>query len=116
LRIQRRSAGEPAPGPKVPGRGLKVWCRESAAENQELSSRTAGGSRRQAPDQQGRATCLGVVSVIWVAFGYSLAFGTDAGGGLIGTFGQSGLDLLVPGEGPVVVDHIDVVMASAAAG
>jgi ammonium transporter, Amt family len=23
--------------------------------------------------------CLGVVSVIWVAFGYSLAFGPDAG-------------------------------------
>lgn len=36
--------------------------------------------------------CLGVVSVIWVAFGYSLAFGRDAGHlGLIGTFGESGL-------------------------
>ncbi|HWG01662.1 MAG TPA: ammonium transporter [Trebonia sp.] len=28
--------------------------------------------------------CLGVVAVIWVAYGYSLAFGPDAGGGLIG--------------------------------
>jgi Amt family ammonium transporter len=36
--------------------------------------------------------CLGVVSVLWVAFGYSLAFGPDAGhAGLIGTLGESGL-------------------------
>jgi ammonia channel protein AmtB len=35
--------------------------------------------------------CLGVVGVIWVAFGYSLAFGPDAGGGLIGTLSQAGL-------------------------
>jgi Amt family ammonium transporter len=33
--------------------------------------------------------CLGVVSVIWVAFGYSLAFGQDAGAGLIGDPGQA---------------------------
>jgi len=36
--------------------------------------------------------CLGVISVIWVSFGFSLGFGPDAGGkGLIGTFAQSGL-------------------------
>jgi ammonium transporter, Amt family len=35
--------------------------------------------------------CLAVVSVIWVAFGYSLAFGPDTGGGLIGTLSQAGL-------------------------
>ena len=35
--------------------------------------------------------CLGVVGVVWVAFGYSLAFGPDAGGGLIGTLSQGGL-------------------------
>lgn len=36
--------------------------------------------------------CLGVISVIWVAFGFSLAFGPDAGHeGLIGTLRQSGL-------------------------
>ncbi len=37
------------------------------------------------------AACLGVVSVIWVAFGYSLAFGPDAGAGLIGNLSQAGL-------------------------
>ena len=36
--------------------------------------------------------CLAVVSVIWVAFGYSLAFGPDAHGlGLIGTLSQAGM-------------------------
>jgi ammonium transporter len=35
--------------------------------------------------------CLAVVSVIWVAFGYSLAFGRDVGAGLIGDLGQAGL-------------------------
>src|SRR4051812_5837361 len=28
--------------------------------------------------------CMGIVSVIWVLFGFSLAFGHDVGGGLIG--------------------------------
>ncbi len=37
------------------------------------------------------AACLSVVSVIWVAFGFSLAFGPDHAGGFIGDFGQSGL-------------------------
>ena len=35
--------------------------------------------------------CLGVVSVVWVLYGYSLAFGKDAGGGLIGGLGQAGM-------------------------
>jgi Amt family ammonium transporter len=36
--------------------------------------------------------CLAVTSVIWIAFGYSLAFGPDAGHlGLIGDLSQSGL-------------------------
>ena len=35
--------------------------------------------------------CLGVVALIWVVFGYSLAFGPDAGHGLIGTLSQAGL-------------------------
>ena len=35
--------------------------------------------------------CLGVVSVIWVAFGYTLAFGKDDGAGLIGDMNQAGL-------------------------
>jgi ammonium transporter, Amt family len=37
------------------------------------------------------AACLGVISVIWVAFGFSLAFGPDHTGGFIGDLGQSGL-------------------------
>jgi ammonium transporter len=37
------------------------------------------------------AACLGVISVIWVAFGFSLGFGPDHSGGLIGDFSQSGL-------------------------
>jgi ammonium transporter len=36
--------------------------------------------------------CLGVISVIWVAFGFSLGFGPDAGHeGLIGDLSESGL-------------------------
>jgi Amt family ammonium transporter len=34
---------------------------------------------------------LAVVSVLWVLYGYSLAFGNDAGGGLIGNFDNLGL-------------------------
>ncbi|MQA84199.1 MAG: ammonium transporter [Streptosporangiales bacterium] len=36
-------------------------------------------------------TCIGVVSVLWVLYGYSLAFSTDAGGGLIGDLTAAGL-------------------------
>ena len=35
--------------------------------------------------------CLGVVAVVWVLYGYSEAFGPDAGGGLIGSLSQAGL-------------------------
>jgi Amt family ammonium transporter len=35
--------------------------------------------------------CLAVVSVVWIAFGYSLAFGPDAGHGLIGDLSLAGL-------------------------
>ncbi|MFJ4989776.1 ammonium transporter [Streptomyces sp. NPDC088732] len=34
---------------------------------------------------------LGIVSVLWVAYGYSLAFGDDAGGGLVGNLGLAGM-------------------------
>ena len=43
--------------------------------------------------------CLGLVSVLWVLFGFTLAFGEDIGGGLLGALdfvGLSGLDA-VPG-------------------
>lgn len=35
--------------------------------------------------------CLGVVGVLWVLFGYSLVFGEDIGGGLLGGLGQAGM-------------------------
>jgi len=35
--------------------------------------------------------CMGIVSVLWVLVGFSLAFGRDAGGGLIGGLGLAGL-------------------------
>ncbi|MFP3987641.1 ammonium transporter [Streptomyces sp. E11-3] len=34
---------------------------------------------------------LGIVSVLWVLYGYSLAFGDDIGGGLLGNFDHIGL-------------------------
>ncbi|MFE3560343.1 ammonium transporter [Streptomyces sp. NPDC059193] len=34
---------------------------------------------------------LGIVSVLWVLYGYSLAFGDDLGGGLLGNFDHIGL-------------------------
>jgi Amt family ammonium transporter len=46
--------------------------------------------------------CLAVVGVVWVVYGYSLAFGPDVGGGLIGGFGDVGLrhlDTAVVGNG-----------------
>ena len=52
--------------------------------------------------------CLAVVSVVWVAFGYSLAFGPDAGGGLIGNIRQAGLQgLAATATGPPA-HHIPV--------
>jgi len=35
--------------------------------------------------------CLGVVGVLWVLFGYSLVFGEDIGGGLLGGLGHAGM-------------------------
>src|SRR3978361_2290230 len=35
--------------------------------------------------------CIGIVSVTWGAVGFSLAFGPDAGGGLIGNLRHVGL-------------------------
>ncbi len=35
--------------------------------------------------------CIAVVSVLWVLYGYTLAFGTDVGGGLLGDLGHLGL-------------------------
>ncbi|HEY2206682.1 MAG TPA: ammonium transporter [Pseudonocardia sp.] len=35
--------------------------------------------------------CLGIVGVLWVVFGYSLVFGDDVGGGLIGGLNHVGL-------------------------
>src|SRR3954470_16954647 len=35
--------------------------------------------------------CIAVVSVVWVVMGYTLAFGSDVGGGLLGGFRFTGL-------------------------
>ncbi|MGH8888915.1 MAG: ammonium transporter [Acidothermaceae bacterium] len=37
-------------------------------------------------------SCLAVVTVVWLLYGYSLAFGPDAFGGLIGTLKFAGMD------------------------
>src|SRR3954454_7908325 len=50
--------------------------------------------------------CLAVVGVLWVVFGYSLAFGSDAWAGLIGGLGDVGLrhtDTAVVGSGPTAI-------------
>ncbi|MET8679434.1 ammonium transporter [Streptomyces sp. NPDC004647] len=39
---------------------------------------------------------LGIVSVLWVLYGYSLAFGDDIGGGLLGNFDHIGLQGITP--------------------
>jgi Amt family ammonium transporter len=40
--------------------------------------------------------CLAVVTLVWVAYGYSLAFGPDAGGGLIGDLEFAGMTGIGP--------------------
>src|SRR4051794_18873642 len=35
--------------------------------------------------------CMGLISIIWVTVGFSLAFGKDAGGGVLGNLGLAGL-------------------------
>ncbi len=42
--------------------------------------------------------CLAVVTLVWVAYGYSLAFGPDAGGGLIGDLRHAGMADILPGS------------------
>ncbi|MFE3230316.1 hypothetical protein ACFXKA_42715, partial [Nocardia sp. NPDC059228] len=39
---------------------------------------------------------LGIVSVLWVLYGYSLTFGDDIGGGLLGNFDHIGLKGITP--------------------
>jgi Amt family ammonium transporter len=41
--------------------------------------------------------CIGVVTVLWAVVAFSLAFGHDAGGGLIGNFGLAGLGHMAHG-------------------
>jgi Amt family ammonium transporter len=52
-------------------------------------------------------SCIAVVTVVWVLYGYSLAFGPDAGGGLIGTLRFAGMAGIGPhdltGSVPTVV-------------
>jgi Amt family ammonium transporter len=43
--------------------------------------------------------CLGIVSILWVAFGYSLAFGPDVGG-FVGDLSWAGLKGVGTGVGP----------------
>jgi Amt family ammonium transporter len=52
--------------------------------------------------------CLGVISVIWVLFGFSLAFGPDHTGGFIGDFSQSGLHSLASAFTQTPGHHIPV--------
>jgi Amt family ammonium transporter len=50
---------------------------------------------------------LGVVGVLWVLYGYTLAFGNDAGGGLVGNLDNAGLSGTVgavAGTGPTAED------------
>lgn len=51
--------------------------------------------------------CLGVVSIIWVLYGYSMAFGPDMGG-IIGDFSWAGLNGvgLEPGKYSATIPHL----------
>src|SRR3954451_4087586 len=46
--------------------------------------------------------CMGLISVVWVIVGFSLAFGKDAGGGVIGGLGLAGLKGLGTGTVPAL--------------
>ena len=51
---------------------------------------------------------MGLVSVLWVLFVFSLAFGKDAGGGFIGNLGFAGLkDLVTPAAGFHVPGYVN---------
>ncbi|MGH9301669.1 MAG: ammonium transporter, partial [Acidimicrobiales bacterium] len=57
--------------------------------------------------------CIGLVSVIWAVVAFSLAFGPDAGGGLIGNLGLSGLRHMtqpLPGLGGLGVSPLAVMI------
>jgi Amt family ammonium transporter len=54
-------------------------------------------------------SALGVITIVWVVVGYGLAFGDDAGGGLIGVPGRLiGLQALVSGHGGWL--HVPVIL------
>ncbi|GAB2821822.1 Amt family ammonium transporter [Lentzea nigeriaca] len=53
---------------------------------------------------------LAVVSVLWVLYGYSLAFGNDLGAGLLGNFGNIGLKGVI-GQLTGAADHQTPVLA-----
>src|SRR4051812_49440230 len=46
--------------------------------------------------------CMGLISLVWVIVGFSLAFGKDAGGGVIGDLGLAGLKGLGTGTVPAL--------------
>ncbi len=55
--------------------------------------------------------CIGLVSVLWAAVGFSLAFGHDAGGGMLGDLGLAGLSGMahgLPGFGHLTVPPLAV--------
>src|SRR5512142_2292010 len=52
-------------------------------------------------------SCIAIVTVLWVLYGFTLAFGPDAGGGVIGTLRYAGMAGIGPhhltGSVPTVV-------------
>ncbi len=53
--------------------------------------------------------CIGAVSIIWAVFGFSLAFGKDVGGGIIGNLGLAGMGsnhTLIPGLSHLAVSPL----------
>lgn len=57
-------------------------------------------SRNSLAMMQHNFISLGVVTLTWVLFGYTLAFGTDAGGGVLGNLGTAGLRNLADAPPP----------------
>ncbi|HEX3565860.1 MAG TPA: ammonium transporter [Acidimicrobiales bacterium] len=57
--------------------------------------------------------CIGIVTVIWAVFGFSLAFGNDIGGGLLGNLHLAGLEHMgraLPGLAHVGVSPLAVMI------
>ncbi len=57
--------------------------------------------------------CMGLVTVVWAVAGFSLAFGPDAGGGLLGTLhlaGLANLDRSLPGFHGLLVSPLAVMV------